>query len=128
MFGQLMKKGTLKVNGKTIKLGDVTYAVPGKKIVYATDTRPINGTVVAAKNADLLIHEASYAKALEELAKERSHSTSDGAAQIAKRAKCKRLVLFHISARYKNPEEILKDAKAIFKNTEVSKDGMVINI
>ncbi len=128
MFGQLVKKGSLKVNGKTIKLRDVTYQVPGKKIVYATDTRPINGTAIAARNADLLIHEASYGKSLEELAKERSHSTADGAAKIAKKAKCKRLVLFHISARYKNPEEILKDAKAVFRNTEASRDGMVISI
>lgn len=128
MFGKLSRSGSIKVNGKTIKLKDVTFTVPGKKVVYATDTRPTETTVKAARGADILIHEASFAKKLKEIAKERSHSTSEEAAQIAKKAKCKKLMLFHISARYKNTNELLKDAKAVFKNSEVAKDGMVINL
>lgn len=128
MFSKLAKDGSIKVNRKTIKLKDVTFAVPGKKVVYATDTRPTETTVKAAAGADILVHEASFAKKLHEIAKERSHSTSEEAAKIAKKAKCKKLMLFHISARYNNTNELLKDARAVFKNTEVAKDGMVINL
>jgi ribonuclease Z len=128
MFGKLSKNGSIKINGKTIRLKDVTFTVPGKKVVYATDTMPAETTVKAAAGADVLIHEASYAKKLKELAKERAHSTSEDAARVAKKAKCKRLILFHISARYKNTNELLKDAKAVFKNSTVATDGMIINL
>ncbi len=128
MFRQLLKKGSIRINGKTIKLNDVTYAVEGKKIVYVTDTRPAKTTVAAAKNADLLMHEATFADSLEELARERSHSTAGEAAGVAKKAKCKRLVLLHFSARYKNVNETLRDARKVFKNTEAAKDGAVITI
>ncbi len=118
MFHELEKKGSVKVGSKTIRLKDVTYIVKGKKIVYATDTRPVDTTVKAAAGADILIHEASYASKQVELAKERSHCTSEEAAKIAKKAKCNRLVLFHTSARYKDARELLNEAKKIFKNTE----------
>ncbi len=128
MFSELEKKKVLIVNGKKIKLSQVTYVVPGKKIVYASDTRPTNSTINAARGAELLIHEASFAKAHQKLAKERWHSTADEAALIAKKARVKRLALFHISARYKTSKESLNDARKVFKNTIVAEDGYRIMI
>ena len=128
MFSQLAKRGSIKVNGKTIRLKDVSYVVKSVKVAYATDTRPTESTVKVAAGVDLLIHEACFADKLRELAKERSHSTSAEAAHIAKRAKCNRLVLFHMSARYKDTNELLKEARKVFKNTDVAKDGMVIDL
>ena len=127
-FGTLLKKKSVNVGNKTIRLKDVTFNKPGRKIVYATDTRPTTETLRAAANADILIHEATYADAEKLLAKERYHSTTIESAGIAKRAKVKRLILTHTSARYKNGDLLKKDARRIFKNTEVAEDGLVVNL
>lgn len=127
-FQTLLKNKQIKINGKTIKLSEVARSEQGKKIVYATDTRPTAQTIKASLNADLLIHESTYANSESKLAKERYHSTSLEGAIIAKKAKAKRLVLTHISARYKDTTNLLKDAKATFKNTELAKDGMSIEL
>ena len=126
MFQELLKNKSLRINGKLLKLSELTKIQPGKKIVYATDTRPTKETIKAARGADLLIHESTYASAESELAKKRYHSTSLEAATIAKSAKVKRLMLTHISARYKDTANLLKNAKSKFKNTEVAKDGMTL--
>ena len=59
----------------------------------------------------------------------RFHTTAAGAAKIAKRAGVKKLVLTHISCRYAGAEkELLSEARAIFKNTELAKDGMGMDV
>jgi ribonuclease Z len=123
VFSELLQKGRITIKGKRIKLEDVSYKIPGKKVVYASDTRPSKVTVAAAKDADLLIHESSYGKELASLAKARKHSTVEEAATVAKDAKVKQLILFHISARYRNTNTILNDATKIFKNTKIAADG-----
>jgi len=128
MFNELKKNGKININNNIIKLSDITYVVNGKKIVYATDTRPSIGTVNAAKNADLLIHEATYDESKKNLAKERMHSTAAEAAKIAKKANCKKLALFHISSRYKNDDILKTESTVIFKNSFIPKDGMTIEI
>ena len=106
MHSALQKNGSLVIGKKTVKLEDVTSLVKGKKIAYAADTRPSSDTVKASEDADLLIHESSYAEEDGELAKERMHSTAFEAATVAKKAKVKRLVLTHISARYSNVKKL----------------------
>ncbi len=128
MFSVLMKNGSIKVKGRTVKLKEVTYMVKGRKIVYATDTRPTKSTENAAKDADILIHETSYSFQLKKLAKERYHCTAKEAAMIAKKAKCKKLILFHPSARYRDTAILVKEAKETFINSEMAKDGMRITL
>ncbi|HUY70552.1 MAG TPA: ribonuclease Z [Candidatus Baltobacteraceae bacterium] len=128
MFSEIQKKGSLSVSGRIIKLKDITTREAGRKVVYATDTRPTRSAVTAAAGADLLIHEATYASEWISLAKERKHSTSEEAATVAKKAGAKRLLLTHISARYKDTKVLLSDARKIFKNTEVATDGKVIEL
>ena len=128
MFGILEKKGTIKLGTKTIRLKDLTRKQEGKKIVYATDTRPANTTLKAAKGADLLIHEAAYSEAEEKLAIEREHATAHEAAELAKKAGAKRLILTHISARHKDSNGLLSDAKKVFNNTVVAEDGYSVII
>ncbi len=123
MYGALQKKGSLRVGRKLVRLGDVTRIKSGKKIVYATDTRPARATVTAARGADLLVHEATYADREKRLAKERMHSTALEAAQVAKKAGARELVLIHLSARYKNSLQHETDAKTVFDNAIVAKDG-----
>ncbi len=127
-FGELQRKGRIKINGKTISLQSVTNLVEGRKIVYTTDTRPSKSTISAARNANVLIHESSYAGDEAKLASQRKHSTSVEAAQIAKAAKVKRLVLIHISARHSSVKEMLNGARKVFPSTTVANDGESISI
>lgn len=128
MFQQLLKEKEIKIGKKSIKLKEITFSQPGRKITYATDTRPTQSTVKAAANADLLIHESTYAEKEKRLARDRFHSTAMEAAAIAKKAKAKGLVLVHISARYRDASQLLKESKSVFKNTDIAKDGLVIDL
>ncbi len=101
---------------------------PGRKIVYTGDTRPMENLTEFAEKADLLIHDATFDDELWERAREDGHSTSSQAAETAKRAGAKRLVLTHISARYKDPSILLEQAKKIFPRVEVAEDFMKIDI
>ncbi len=128
MFSKFSKTGTMLINGKRIKLKDVTTIEKGKKIVYATDTRPTKNTVLTSANADLLIHEATYSDVLKDLAVQRKHSTAKEAATVAKKAKVKILILFHLSSRYADAEPLLKEAKSVFKDTSIAYDGLKLSI
>ncbi|MHB1830469.1 MAG: ribonuclease Z [Candidatus Micrarchaeaceae archaeon] len=126
MHSVIQRLGRLRIGKKVIKLGQVTSKQPGKKVVYASDTRPTMSAAKAAKDADVLIHESSYSLSEAKLAKERKHSTSAEAAAVAKKAGAKLLVLTHISARYNNADAMENEAMAVFKNSKVAKDGDVI--
>ncbi|MGC8676281.1 MAG: ribonuclease Z [Candidatus Micrarchaeia archaeon] len=128
MFSELQIRKRLKVGRRTVRLDEVSWIEPGKKIVYATDTRPSKETVKAAMGADLLIHEAAYASGEKKLAKERKHSTAEEAASIAKQSKAKMLIMTHISARHRDAVVLEKEARKIFKNAHMAYDGMKISI
>ncbi len=116
-------------NGRTVGPSQVVGASrPGRKIVYSGDTRPTDKLVRLARNADLLIHEATLSDELLERAKEDGHSTPSEAAEIAKEAHVKRLVLTHVSSRYKATDELLKQAKKIFPNADVATDFMKLEL
>ncbi len=127
-FSKLVSRGSIKIRNKTIQLKDVAEKVMGRKVVYAADTRPAQTTIEAAKDAEILIHETTYTDEFRNLAKERLHSTAAEGATVAKNAKAKRLIIFHMSARYKSAEPLIKEAKKVFKNTTQAYDGMQITI
>jgi ribonuclease Z len=128
MFSKLVKSGSMTINGTKIKLKDITTSEPGKKVVYATDTRPTKDIIAASKNADLLIYESTYADSEGRLAIERKHSTAKDGALVAKKSKAKKLVLTHISARYKDASVLLKEARSEFQNVELAEDGLAVSI
>jgi len=117
--------------GKPIKLKDGRIIKPedvlgepkkGKVIVYTGDTAPNEDLIDFAKDADLLIHEATFSDEEESMARESKHSTSRDAAKIAKKANVKLLVLTHISARYRSDELLLAQAKEEFENVIIAQD------
>ncbi|MGB9854056.1 MAG: ribonuclease Z [Candidatus Bathyarchaeales archaeon] len=130
LWGRLQRGKKVKLkNGKIVKPEDVMGPPrPGRKIVYTGDTRPFEGLTKFAANADLLIHDATLDDELAERAEEDGHSTPSQAAKTAKEAKVKKLVLTHISARYKDASKLLKQAKKIFKNTVVAEDFLKMEI
>jgi ribonuclease Z len=115
--------------GKLIKPSQVVGPLrPGRKIAYSGDTRPTKSLVTLAQKADLLIHEATLEDELRERAKEDGHSTPSQAAQTAKKAKVKRLILTHVSSRYKSSEPLVNQARRIFPDVEVATDFMKVEI
>jgi ribonuclease Z len=101
----------------------------GRTIVFTGDTSPCEATAQAAQGADLLIHEATFADDEKPRADETGHSTSRGAAEVASRAGVKQLVLTHLSARYSvNTSDILSQAREVFAETVVARDGMEIDV
>jgi ribonuclease Z len=94
---------------------------PGRTIVITGDTAPSPSTVSAAADADLLIHDASFAEEEVQRAAETGHSTVGQAAAVAAEAHVKLLALVHISSRY-HVGKVLEEAKEVFEPTVAPKD------
>ena len=124
-----LKEGKdITYEGKKIKFKEATYLVPGKKISYVIDTVFTQNAVNLAKNSDLLICESSYLSNLKEKAEKNKHMTAQEAGQIASQADVKQLIITHYSARYKQVDELLEEAKTIFPNTKAAFDLMKIKL
>ena len=116
-------------DGRTVESSDILGKPrSGRKIVYSGDTRPSEALVKLSKEADLLVHEATLGDELKERAFEDGHSTPSQAAEAAKRAGVKQLILTHISARYKTPDSLLSQARRVFKNVKIAEDFMRIDL
>jgi ribonuclease Z len=103
---------------------------PGRHIVISGDTRPCEATASAARDADLLVHEATFSDAEQERAIETRHSTAREAASIARLAGARRLVLTHLSARFEDSHQVLlSEARSAYEGPlEVAWDGLTIDV
>lgn len=128
MFREIQEKGSITLNGKKIKLDDVSYMKEGARVVISGDTLPCKSIERAAKKATLLIHEATFSEEQKGESEERFHTSAKTAASIAKRAGVQRLILTHISARFSDAEVLEAEAKSVFPSAQVSKDGMVVDV
>ena len=94
-----------------------------RSYAYCSDTVFDEGLVAQLKSIDLLYHEATFMEDEESKARDTKHSTAKQAAMIAKLAEVNRLLLGHFSARYKDLNPILEEAKSIFINTDLAIEG-----
>ena len=102
---------------------------PGRRVVLTGDTRPCAATIDAARDADLLVHEATFGDEEAARAVETGHSTAREAATVAAQAGVKSLVLMHFSARYsRDASDLGREAREVFDRTLVGKDGMEIDV
>jgi ribonuclease Z len=127
------ERGALQ-RGEAITLGDGRVITPesvlgeerpGRKLVISADTAYSPGVVEAARGADVLVHEATFAEEERDRARETLHSTASEAAQVAREAGVGLLALTHLSNRYFGGE-IEREAKEIFPKTVVPRDLDII--
>lgn len=126
LFGKIKKGEDITLeDGRLIRAKDyLSPPRPGKVITILGDTRKTDASVRLGVASDILVHEATYGKGDEKLARNHGHSTNMDAAKVAKEAGAKRLLLNHISPRFlaKDISQMRDDAASIFPNVHVVKD------
>lgn len=131
LWGQLHRGMTVTLSdGRVIQPQALVGPTrPGRTLVLSGDTRPTDATVSLARDADLLVHEATFGDEEAARATETGHSTAREAAQVARSAGVRRLVLTHFSARYsRDAQELVREARELFPETIAARDGMEIEI
>jgi ribonuclease Z len=131
LWGKIHKGETVQLpDGRTVEPSElVGPSRPGRRIVLTGDSRPSEATVNAAMQADVLVHEATFATEEAPRALETSHSTAREAAEVAAKAGVKRLVLTHVSARYsRDTSDLEREAREIFPATIIARDGLELDI
>lgn len=128
LIGKLQEGEEVTFDDKKITPDMVSTIQKGKKIAVVLDTTVCPTAQLISEDVDLLICEASYSSAIEEKAESNKHLTAKQAALIASNSNVKKLILTHISQRYKTPEEVLEDAKDVFQNVEVAYDFMKVKL
>ena len=128
-FGKLQQGISVEVNGEVIQPEQVLGGErKGRIIVYSGDTSPADQMVDFAKDADILIHESTFEGKYADKAHEARHSTSIQAAEIAKKTNINKLILTHVSTRYKKSNLLEDEAREVFENSVVAEDFMKIEV
>ena len=109
-------------DGKRITPEDVLGPVQkGVKLVIVGDSGKTENLVEVCKDADALVIESTYLDEETEMAKQFNHLTARQGADLAIKAGVKKLILTHISRRYRE-KDVIKEAQALFPNTSVARD------
>jgi ribonuclease Z len=109
-------------NGKRVEPDDVLGPVErGIKLVVVGDSGKTDNLLEVCKDADALVIESTYLEEEAEMASQFSHLTAKQGAELAVRANVKKLILTHISRRYRE-KDVLKEAQAIHPNAAVARD------
>lgn len=103
-------------------------SAPPRRYAYCSDTIFLPSIVEQIKGVDLLFHEATFADEDAPRAKETYHTTAAQAAEIARAAGVKNLLIGHFSARYEDEGVLLKEASAVFPNTRLAKETLCISV
>ncbi len=123
-FGRLTRGETVSGVAPEQVMGP---AREGRKVVISGDTSPCEALAIAAHEADVLVHEATFAEEELERARQTGHSTARQAAELARDARVRLLALTHISSRYPGGEA-REEARPVFAATEAPRDFDSIDI
>jgi ribonuclease Z len=123
------------VEGKSITLPDGRTITPemvlgelrhGTRMAYIGDVGHVENLVETVKDVDCLVIESTYMEEERDMARQFAHLTARQAAELAKKASVKQLVLTHISRRYRD-KDVLQEAQAIFPDTIVARDFDIVS-
>ena len=136
-YGLSIKQIVAAKAGEDIELEDGTIlpnekitfvAHPPQSYAYCSDTNRSGVVAKYVAGVDMLYHEATYAADQKKEAKNRGHATTEDAAKTALAAGAKKLLIGHFSSRYKDKEPLLNEARAIFENTDIAREGETFKI
>lgn len=132
VYGRIKNKEIIELeDGRVIDGADfVGPKQKGRIVTILGDTVKHPNSLQLAQNADVLVHEATFAPGDEAMARQYNHSTSTQAAQIAKEAGVNKLLLNHFSSRYlyHDIQRILKETRKVFPNTFAMSDLEELNV
>ncbi|WP_124726809.1 ribonuclease Z [Staphylospora marina] len=132
VYGRLKAGETVRLeDGRIIRGSDFLGPVKkGRVFTILGDTRLTKSCFELAKDAKLLVHEATYRAGQEHLAKTWFHSTTTQAAQVALESHVHTLVLTHISPRFSDEdgEQLLQEAREVFPRTFLAHDGWILDL
>jgi len=115
--------------GKVIPHKELTTPAPqARSFAFCSDTTYQESIVPIIKGVNLLYHETTYMEAEKESAAKYRHSTAKEAAKIAKLAEVGQLICGHYSSRYVKLDDMLQEAREVFKNTELGLEGRVFSV
>ena len=118
-----------KRSGEVIKNAElVTSVKEPRTYAYCSDTCYDERVIELVKGVDLLYHEATFLQEMEARAKETFHTTALQAGMVAKKAEVKKLMIGHYSARYKDLEPLLAEAKSAFENSILAIEGESVQV
>ena len=116
-------------SGELIPNSRLTYLpYPSKAYAYCSDTNYSARLAKLCQGVDVIYHEATYAAAERRLARERGHSSTTDAANVALKAEAKRLLIGHFSSRYKDLQPLLAECREIFPATDIAEEGVTFEI
>jgi ribonuclease Z len=121
-----IKKGEDFYSEKDGLLRNKDITLPPKPVLsyaYCSDTAYNENLIPILNNVDLLYHEATFDSSLEDVARDKMHATSAQAALLARKSNVGTLLLGHYSARFKELENLLTEAKQVFPNSHLSEEG-----
>lgn len=121
---RIKERGEITFNRRTIHLEDIAHEKRGRSIAYSGDTLAHRPFFKEIQGCDLLIHDGTFVEPFPE----RAHASVKEVATLANSFGVKRLILTHISQRYKDTVEMLAVAKKIFKNVKIAEDNMVVKV
>ena len=129
LWQELQNGNSIEIDGKKIDSSQVTGEKrAGKKIGISGDTRPTEKLEEFFKNSDYLSFDCTFSFDLKNRAIETNHSTAKEAAELARKANVKNLILTHFSARYNDESVLLNEAKQVHKSAIAAKDLLEIEI
>lgn len=105
-----------------------TDPLPPRTYAYCADTLYDEDIIPFVKHADLMYHEATFMENMRDRATQTMHSTAKDAATIAKKAKVKKLIIGHFSARYKDLNPLLAEAHEVFTATHLAQEGEKVQV
>ncbi len=120
-------KDFVRDDGSIIPNEELTLPPPASRMyAYITDTAFNPAIVPEISGADVLYHEATFAESEKHLAEKTGHSTARQAAEIARMAGVKKLIIGHFSSRYRDLNLLLEEAREVFPETELAQEGKTL--
>lgn len=127
-IGDLQRGESIEYDGEVYDVDTYTYVPDQIGVSYVVDTSPCQGADRIAREADVLICEATFDEANKERANSYNHMTAKDAARIAQRAGVDRLYLTHFSQRFRDVTPLVEEAKDIFGETRAAHDFLEVKI